>query len=64
MGYAIDGIISQARNLGIDYGVYWSVPERRPCAWGCCRKATGFAVAVAISITEKITLQGHSAQVL
>ena len=24
ISYAIDGIVSQARNLGIDYGVYWS----------------------------------------
>ena len=24
VAYAIDGVVSQARNLGIDYGVYWS----------------------------------------
>ena len=52
MGYAIDGIISQARNLGIDYGVYWSAGAAA-MRMGLLPKATGFAVAVAISITEK-----------
>lgn len=52
IAYAVDGMISQARNLGIDYGVYWSAAvaamrlKRLP-------RATGFALAVAISVTEK-----------
>lgn len=52
VAYAVDGLISQARNLGIDYGVFWSAGaaamRRR-----ILPKHTGFALAVAISITEK-----------
>ncbi len=52
IAYAIDGIVSLARNMGIDYGVYWSagLAAKR---MGIVPKATGFALAVAISITEK-----------
>ena len=52
IAYAVDGIVSQARNLGIDYGVYWSVGAAA-MRMGILPRATGFALAVAISITEK-----------
>ena len=52
MAYAIDGIVSQARNLGIDYGVYWSAGAAA-MRMGLLPRDTGFAVGVAISITEK-----------
>lgn len=52
IGYAIDGIMSQARNLGIDYGVYWSAGAAA-MRMGLTPKNTGFCLAVAISITEK-----------
>ena len=52
MAYAIDGIVSQARNLGIDHGVYWSAGAAA-MRLGILPRDTGFAVAVAISITEK-----------
>lgn len=52
IAYALDGMMSQARNLGIDYGVFWSVGaaamrmRRVP-------QNTGFALAMGISVTEK-----------
>jgi uncharacterized ferredoxin-like protein len=52
VAYALDGIISQARNLGIDYGVYWSAGAAA-MRMNILPKATVFALAVAISITEK-----------
>jgi len=52
ISYAIDGIISQARNLGIDYGVFWSAGAAA-MRMKILPRATGFALAVAISITEK-----------
>jgi uncharacterized ferredoxin-like protein len=52
IAYAVDGMISQARNLGIDYGVYWSAGAAA-MRMKILPKATGFALAVAISITEK-----------
>ena len=52
IAYAVDGMVSQARNLGIDYGVYWSVGAAA-MRMGLLPRATGFALAVAISITEK-----------
>ncbi len=52
ISYAIDGIISQARNLGIDYGVFWSVGAAA-MRMKILPHATGFALAVAVSITEK-----------
>jgi len=52
ISYAIDGIISQARNLGIDYGVFWSVGATA-MRMKILPRSTGFALAVAISITEK-----------
>ncbi len=52
VAYAIDGIVSQARNLGIDYGVYWSAGAAA-MRMGLVPRDTGFALTVAISITEK-----------
>jgi uncharacterized ferredoxin-like protein len=52
IAYAIDGIVSLARNLGIDYGVYWSVGAAA-MRMGILPKATGFALGVGISVTEK-----------
>ncbi len=52
IAYAIDGMISQARNLGIDYGVYWSVGAAAMRMRLLPRK-TGLAIGFAISITEK-----------
>ncbi len=52
VAYAIDGMITQARNLGIDYGVYWSMGAAA-MRMGILPKDTGFAMGVAISITEK-----------
>lgn len=50
--YAVDGMISQARNLGIDYGVYWSAGAAA-MRMQILPRDTGFATAVAISVTEK-----------
>jgi uncharacterized ferredoxin-like protein len=52
IAYAVDGMISQARNLGIDYGVFWSAGAAA-MRMRILPKDTGFALAVAISITEK-----------
>lgn len=52
IAYALDGIISLARNLGIDYGVFWSAGAAAMRAKLLPRE-TGLALAVAISITEK-----------
>ena len=52
IAYAIDGMVSQARNLGIDYGVYWSAGAAA-MRTKILPRDTGFALAVAISITEK-----------
>lgn len=52
ISYAVDGIVSQARNLGIDYGVFWSAGAAA-MRMGLVPKVTGFALAVAISVTEK-----------
>jgi uncharacterized ferredoxin-like protein len=50
--YALDGMISQARNLGIDYGVYWSAGAAA-MRMNILPKDTGFAMAMGISVTEK-----------
>ncbi len=50
--YALDGMISQARNLGIDYGVFWSAGAAA-MRMNILPKDTGFALAMAISVTEK-----------
>lgn len=52
IAYAIDGMISQARNLGIDYGVYWSVGAAA-MRMRLLPQKTGFALGFAISVTEK-----------
>ncbi len=52
VAYAIDGMVSLARNLGIDYGVFWSAGAAA-MRMGMLPRNTGFAVAVAISVTEK-----------
>ena len=52
IGYALDGMIAQAKNLLIDYGVYWSAGAAA-MRMNLLPKATGFALALAISITEK-----------
>ncbi|MCP4690253.1 MAG: hypothetical protein GY859_19525 [Desulfobacterales bacterium] len=52
VSYAIDGMISQARNLGVDYGVYWSVGAAA-MRMRILPRNTGFAMAMAISVTEK-----------
>jgi len=52
IAYAIDGIVSMARNLGIDYGVFWSVGAAA-MRMKILPKATGFSLGVAISVTEK-----------
>ncbi len=50
--YALDGVISLARNIGIDYGVFWSAGAAA-MRMGILPKNTGFAMAVGISVTEK-----------
>lgn len=52
IAYAVDGIVSQARNLGIDYGVFWSAGAAG-MRLGRLPRDTGFALGVAISVTEK-----------
>lgn len=52
IAYAIDGIVTMARNLGIDYGVYWSA-GLAAMRMGILPRATGFALAVGLSVTEK-----------
>ena len=52
IAYAVDGMTNQARNLGIDYGVYWSAGAAA-MRMKILPRDTGFALAVAISVTEK-----------
>ena len=52
VGYAVDSMVALARNLGIDYGVYWSAGAAA-MRMRIVPKDTGFALAVAISATEK-----------
>lgn len=52
IAYAVDGMVSQARNLGIDYGVYWSAGAAA-MRMKLLPKDTGFALGVALSVTEK-----------
>jgi len=52
IAYAVDGMVSQARNLGIDYGIYWSAGAAA-MRMDILPRDTGFALAVAISVTEK-----------
>jgi len=52
IAYAIDGMVSLARNLGIDYGVFWSAGAAA-MRMKLVPKSTGFCLALAISVTEK-----------
>lgn len=52
IAYAIDGMIQGARNLLIDYGVYWSAGAAA-MRMNILPRDTGFALAMGISITEK-----------
>jgi len=52
IAYAVDGMVNQARTLGIDYGVYWSAGAAA-MRMKIVPRDTGFALAVAISVTEK-----------
>ncbi len=52
IAFALDGIISQARNLGIDYGVFWSAGAAA-MRMEIVPRDTGFALGVGISVTEK-----------
>lgn len=52
IGYAIDGMIQGARNLLVDYGVYWSAGAAA-MRMNILPRDTGFALAMGISITEK-----------
>ena len=52
IAYGLDGMISQARNLGIDYGVYWSAGVAA-MRMSLLPKNTGFALGFGISVTEK-----------
>ena len=52
IAYALDGVISLARNIGIDYGVFWSAGAAA-MRMKLLPRETGLALAVAISITEK-----------
>lgn len=52
IAYALDGVISLARNLGIDYGVFWSAGAAA-MRTKLLPRGTGLALAVAISVTEK-----------
>ena len=52
LAYAIGGMINQAVTLGIDHGVYWSLGAAA-IRMGLVPKDTGFALGVAISISEK-----------
>lgn len=52
IAYAIDGMIQGARNLLVDYGVYWSAGAAA-MRTNILPRDTGFALAMGISITEK-----------
>jgi uncharacterized ferredoxin-like protein len=52
ISYAVDSMVQQARNLGIDYGVFWSAGAAA-LKMGILPRSTGFALAMAISLSEK-----------
>lgn len=52
MGFALDGGISLARNLGIDYGVFWSAGAAA-MKMRILPKDTGIAIGLALSVSEK-----------
>jgi uncharacterized ferredoxin-like protein len=52
ISYAVEAIVSTARTMGIDYGVYWSAGAAAMRMMIVPRN-TGFCLAVGISISEK-----------
>ncbi len=52
ISYAVDAVVQTARAMGIDYGVFWSAGAAA-MRMRLVPKNTGFALAVAISVTEK-----------
>jgi len=52
ISYAIETIISTARNMGVDYGIFWSAGAAA-MRMKIVPRDTGFCLAVGISITEK-----------
>ena len=52
IAYAVDGMMNQARHLGIDTGTYWSMGAAA-MRMGIIPRDTGFAMGMAMSITEK-----------
>ncbi len=52
IAYALDGMMNQARHLGVDYGSYWSAGAAA-MRMGILPRDTGFALAMGISVTEK-----------
>jgi uncharacterized ferredoxin-like protein len=52
ISYAIETIISTARNMGIDYGIFWSAGAAA-MRMKIVPRNTGFCLVVGISITEK-----------
>ncbi len=52
VAYALNGVISLAKQLGVDFGVFWSA-GLAAMRMGAVPRDTGFAVAVGISISEK-----------
>ncbi len=52
VGYALDAGISLARNLGIDYGVFWSAGAAA-LKLGILPKDTGFALGLGLAVMEK-----------
>lgn len=52
IAYAVGGMMNQARHLGIDTGTYWSMGAAA-MRMGIIPRDTGFAMGMAMSITEK-----------
>ncbi len=52
ISYAIETIISTARNMGVDHGIFWSAGAAA-MRMKIVPRNTGFCLAVGISITEK-----------
>ncbi|HCY86583.1 MAG TPA: hypothetical protein DHV36_15725 [Desulfobacteraceae bacterium] len=52
IAFALDGMVNQARTLGIDYGTYWSAGVAA-MRMGILPRETGFALGMGLSVTEK-----------
>lgn len=52
VAYALNGMVTQAKHLGIDFGIFWSAGAAA-MRMGVLPRDTGFAVALGISVTEK-----------